>query len=172
MQDRKGICAGGNWIIDRIKIVDTYPKEGNLANILTAEAPTNGGSSYNVLVDLARLGLDIPLQAIGVLGDDDDADFILNDCRKHGINCELLKKRKGSLTSYTDVITVENTGQRTFFHAHGANALLDVDDFDVEKIRGRICLLGYLLLLDRLDSEDPEYGTRAARLLSRLSMLE
>jgi len=168
MNGRNGITAGGNWIIDRIKITDSYPKEGNLANILRTEPPANGGAPYNVLLDLAKLGVDIPLQGVGVLGDDDNAEIILKDCHEHGVDSSLLVKRQGADTSYTDVVNVASTGQRTFFHARGANALLDIEDFDLNRITGKICLLGYLLLLDRLDSPDPEYGTRAARLLAAM----
>lgn len=166
---REGISAGGNWIIDTIKIVDTYPSEGNLANILETRPPSNGGCPYNVLLDLAKLNTGIPLQGIGSIGDDDAAEFILQDCEKYGINASLLHKQTEVPTSYTDVFNVKETGDRTFFHARGANALLDIDDFEVEKITGRICILGYLLLLDTLDAEDPEFGTRAAKLLSKLS---
>jgi len=166
---REGISAGGNWIIDTIKIVDTYPEEGNLANILETRPLANGGCPYNVLLDLAKLETGIPLQGIGAIGNDEAGEFILQDCKKHNIDISLLHQKKGVPTSYTDVFNVQKTGRRSFFHARGANALLDVDDFDVDKITGRICLLGYLLLLDSLDAPDSEFGNRAARLLSKLS---
>ena len=51
---RNGILAGGNWILDRTKIIDVYPAQDALANIL-AETSCNGGGPYNVLMDLARL---------------------------------------------------------------------------------------------------------------------
>ncbi|MFA6293080.1 MAG: carbohydrate kinase family protein [Victivallales bacterium] len=165
---RNGITAGGNWIIDLIKFVDSYPEEGNLANILKTEQPTNGGCPYSVLLDLAKLGTEIPLQAVGAIGVDEHGDFILNDCKKNNICSSLLKKKAGQTTSYTDVITVQSNGHRTFFHARGANATLDIGDFEIDKIKGRICLVGYLLLLDKLDEPDKEFGTRAAKLLSML----
>ncbi|HCE44168.1 MAG TPA: carbohydrate kinase family protein [Lentisphaeria bacterium] len=165
---RSGITAGGNWIIDLIKFVDSYPEEGNLSSILKTEPPANGGCPYSVLLDLAKLGTDMPLQAVGAIGDDEHGDFILKDCKKHNVNTELLRKRKGHTTSYTDVITVKSNGHRTFFHARGANATLDIDDFDIDKIKGRVCLVGYLLLLDKLDETDRKFGTRAAKLLSML----
>lgn len=166
---RKGISAGGNWIIDTIKIVDTYPEEGNLANILETRPPANGGCPYSVLLDLAKLETGLPLQGIGSIGQDEAAEYILQDCKKHDIESSLLHQKEGIPTSYTDVFNVKTTGHRTFFHARGANSLLDIDDFEINKITGKICLLGYLLLLDALDDADPEYGNRAARLLAKLS---
>lgn len=165
---RKGITAGGNWIIDIVKIVDVYPEEGNLSNILETEEPANGGCPYNVLVDISNLGADIPLQAVGAVGYDEHGNFILDDCRRRNICTELLRKSKGQITSYTDVITVKSGRQRTFFHERGANATLDVNDFRIDRIRGGICVVGYLLLLDRLDEADRKYGTRGAKLLSML----
>jgi len=165
---RKGITAGGNWINDLIKFVDSYPEEGNLANILKTEPPANGGCAYSVLLDLAKLKTGIPLQAVGAIGDDEHGDFILNDCKENKICTSLLKKREGQTTSYTDVITVQSNGHRTFFHARGANATLDIADFEIDKIKGKICLVGYLLLLDKLDEPDKKFGTRAAKLLSML----
>ncbi len=165
---RSGITAGGNWIIDLIKFVDSYPEEGNLANILKTEHPTNGGCPYSVLLDLAKLGTDMPLQAVGAIGNDEHGDFILKDCMTHNVCTDLLRKRPGQTTSYTDVITVKSNGHRTFFHARGANATLDIGDFEIDKIKGKLCLVGYLLLLDKLDEPDKKFGTRAAKLLSNL----
>ena len=51
---RNGVLAGGNWIVDRPKIIDVYPTQDTLANILQ-ETSSNGGSPYNLLLDLARL---------------------------------------------------------------------------------------------------------------------
>ena len=67
MSRRQGILAGGNWIVDNLKVVDTYPQQDALANILS-ETIGNGGSPFNVLVDLARLGASFPLAGIGLVG--------------------------------------------------------------------------------------------------------
>src|SRR6059036_452857 len=69
-------------------------------------------------------------------------------------------------TSYTDVMTEQAHGRRTFFHARGANALWRGDDLNFSRSKPRLFHLGYLLLLDALDWPDGRYGTRAARLLA------
>ena len=61
---RSGIIAGGNWIVDHLKIIDAWPTQDALASIL-AESSGNGGSAYNVLKDLALLGAPFPLTGIG-----------------------------------------------------------------------------------------------------------
>ena len=56
---RRGLLAGGNWIIDLVKIIDVYPQPEQLANILSQSQGT-GGAPYNVLIDLARTGAAVP----------------------------------------------------------------------------------------------------------------
>jgi hypothetical protein len=58
---RSGVLAGGNWIVDRVKIVDCYPEQDGLARIL-GHSISNGGSPYNLLKDLARLEAPFPLR--------------------------------------------------------------------------------------------------------------
>jgi sugar/nucleoside kinase (ribokinase family) len=164
MSHRFGIIAGGNWIVDKLKVVDTYPAQDALANIVS-ESVGNGGSPFNVLVDLAELGAPFPLAGVGLIGNDADGKWIAARCRRHGIDAAGLRVRPDAPTSYTDVMTVQATGRRTFFHQRGANALLDAGHFDFEGSQAKIFHLGYLLLLDRLDAPDAEFGTVAGRVL-------
>jgi sugar/nucleoside kinase (ribokinase family) len=163
---RNGILAGGNWILDRTKIIDVYPAQDALANILS-ETSCNGGGPYNVLIDLARLQAPFPLAAVGLVGDDDAGRYIQQDCRKHGIDTLQLRICKEAPTSYDDVMTVKSTGRRTFFFRRGANAFLDDEHFDFTLSKARIFHLGYLLLLDRLDLPHPVHETVAAAVLRR-----
>jgi sugar/nucleoside kinase (ribokinase family) len=161
---RRGLLAGGNWIIDQVKIIDIYPQPEQLGNIRSQSQGT-GGAPYNVLIDLARSGAPFPLFAAGLAGKDDLGQHILDDCRRHKIDARFLGTTPKAPTSYTDVMTEESGGRRTFFHARGANALWAGADLDFKKIKARVFHLGYLLLLDALDAPDPKFGTKAARLL-------
>ncbi|MBI4028316.1 MAG: carbohydrate kinase family protein [Verrucomicrobia bacterium] len=165
MVNRKGILAAGNWVIDRVKIVDRWPEQDTLA-LIESEALGTGGAPYNVLVGLARLHAPLPLAALGLVGNDPNGQLILHDCQHHGINTQHLRIAPSVATSYTDVMTVRSTGRRTFFHNHGANALLAPEHFDPRQTSCKIFHLGYLLLLNGLDLPDPEFGTRAARVLA------
>jgi sugar/nucleoside kinase (ribokinase family) len=62
-------------------------------------------------------------------------------------------------------MTVQDTGRRTFFHQRGANALLGPEHFELKHSKARIFHLGYLLLLDRLDTLDDAGHTPASYLL-------
>ena len=163
---RNGVLAGGSWVLDRTKIIDSYPAQDSLATILE-EGSSNGGGAYNLSVDLARLGAPFPLFAAGLLGDDAAGMEIRRDCHRYGIDTRQLHITKDAPTSYTDVMTVKSTGRRTFFHQRGANGLLGPEHFDLSQSDARIFYLGYLLVLDRLDQPDPSFGTVAASLFSR-----
>ncbi len=163
--ERKGITIGGIIVFDYIKIVDTYPKVGRLANILNIEHSV-GGAVPNTLIDLAKMDNSIPLQAIGVVGNDELGDYVLKVLKENSINTEMIFQQNEVRTSFTDDMIVESTGERTFFHYRGANSLLDITHFDFDRISSKILHVGYPLLLDKLDSVDPEYGTVLAKTLA------
>jgi sugar/nucleoside kinase (ribokinase family) len=162
-KNRKGLLAAGNWIIDQIKMIDSYPKEESLVNILE-ESTSNGGSPYNILKNLSRMKVLFPLEAIGIVGEDERGSIIINDCLKHSIDVKQLHRTSLRPTSYTDVQTVQSTGKRTFFHNRGTNALLDESHFNLAISNSKIFHLGYLLLLDKLDQRTGNDLTAAARI--------
>jgi sugar/nucleoside kinase (ribokinase family) len=163
---RQGLLAGGNWIVDHVKMIDVWPAQDALANI-TAQSEGNGGGAYNVTKNLAKLGCGFPLAGIGLIGQDVDGEVILHDCEDHGIDCFGIQKTTLAPTSYTDVMTVNSTGRRTFFHQHGANALLAESHFDLSKSTAMIFYLGYLCLLRKLDTLDANGRTKASLLLEQ-----
>lgn len=165
--ERKGILAAGSYIVDHVKMIDAWPPQDALATIISKES-SNGGGPYNLSKDIARLfpdGAPFPLVAAGLLGDDTDGRWILADCQTHQIDTTQLKTTNQAPTSYTDVMTVEANGRRTFFHQRGANALFSEQDLDLDQVDARIFYLGYLLLLDTLD-QLTDNGTRASALLA------
>ena len=168
MSNRNGILAGGNWIVDAVKIIDVWPQQDTLANILSTSKGT-GGSPFNILVDIALMGASFPLAAAGLAGNDELGDWIVDVCKKNGVNTAALLRSADAPTSFTDVMTVQSTGRRTFFHARGANAQLGPEHFDFSKTQARIFHLGYLLLLDRLDGPSATHGTVAAEVLAAAS---
>src|SRR5215467_3784734 len=160
-----GLLAGGNWIVDQVKLIDVYPQPEQLGNI-RAQSQGTGGAPYNVLIDLAKSGAPFPLLGAGLVGRDALGEQILDDCRRNRIDIRHLAMTTKAPTSYTDVMTEQAQGRRTFFHARGANALWRGDDLNFNRTTPRLFHLGYLLLLDALDQPDSRYGTRAARLLA------
>lgn len=164
--ERQGVLAGGNFITDYVKVIREWPAQDTLASIVREEM-SNGGGPYNVLKDLAVLAPDLPREACGLIGNDLNGDWIIEDCRESGIEVRGLQRTSEASTSYTDAMTVEASGRRTFFHQRGANALLGPDHFSFEGSNAKIFHLGYLMLLDRLDEIDDMGMSGAEKVLRK-----
>lgn len=164
---RSGLVAAGNWLVDHVKLLDAWPPQDALASILS-ESWGNGGSPYNILKNLAKIGATYPLTGIGLVGDDSDGRRILEDCRAHGIDTGQLRITSEAPTSYSDVMTDTLTGRRTFFHQRGASAHLVPGHFDFSVSRtatAKIFHIGYILLLDALDELTPSGQPRICEVL-------
>ena len=162
---RKGICVAGNLIVDITYPIERWPRQSELTTITDGITRSVGGAVCNVITDLAKLGETLPLSALGVIGEDAEGEFILEQLGRHeNIDLSLLG-RKGT-TSFTAVMSDNRTKARTFFQYRGANALFDESFIDWDRIDAEILHVGYILLLDALDQADGEYGTKMARLLA------
>lgn len=163
----KGIIGAGNWIMDKVKMIDRWPEAGELCNIVSVQE-SGGGGPCNVLFDVAALKCEIPLYACGVLGNDVEGDRLLEQIKSKDIDSRYMSRSNRLPTSFTDVMTEIRSGRRTFFHNRGANADFDFTNIRILEVDAKIFYLGYLLLLDRLDNADQEFGTVAARVLARM----
>lgn len=161
----KPIYMAGNMIVDQVKRIDRYPELGMLAGISKVEASV-GGCLCNTAMDLAALDPALSIFAIGRVGEDENGRFLLRALEGRGIDTSLVKRTPSVPTSFSDVMSLPG-GERTFFHAMGANGLLDIDDFPLDELEPGHLHIGYILLLDALDLPDREYGTRMAALLAR-----
>ena len=160
---RKGICVAGNMIVDNLYSVRGLPRPGELTTIYDAKRST-GGALCNVIGDLAVMDDTLPLTALGRVGTDAEGDFVLETLRFHK-NIDLSMIKREGKTSFTAVMADEISKERTFFHYRGANAAFCEEDINWDKISSAMLHIGYILLLDALDKEDSEYGTKMARLL-------
>ena len=166
MMERKGIIAAGNMLVDHVHQIVQWPERGWLAEITHSERST-GGAPLNVLLTLAKMRTGLPLQAVGLIGQDSDGDYIMAMLEQYHVNRQHVQRTTFAPTSMSQVMT-DPSGQRTFFHSPGANRLLDLPAFDQLDNTMKIFHLGYLLLLDSLDMPDDVYGTRSARLLAQM----
>ncbi|CAF1221654.1 unnamed protein product [Rotaria sp. Silwood1] len=155
MSHEGGIICAGTIVIDYVIIVDQWPLENSLSNIYR-ETKSGGGGPFNILKDLHSMDVNLPLSIVGLLGNDDNGQWLIDDCKKSNIDINQLHKTKDNTpTSYTYVISVESTGRRTFFNQRGTNALFSDIHFDfnylVNKKHYNLFYLGYLTILNQLD---------------------
>lgn len=167
MTQRTGISGIGTFIMDHVRMINKWPAEQTLADI-SHEEFSGGGLAHNLVMDIARFDLGIPLEAVGFVGSDDDGRRILEECAQRGIDTTHLLTTEDAPTSYTEVMTVQETGKRTFFHSRGANVLVNYETVPFRSIKAKIAALGYLLLMDGIDAPDPDFGTVAAKILHGL----
>ena len=161
--ERKGITLAGNILADIVKSIDCYPKIGMLANIKDISRAV-GGSVPNTAIDLAKIDRTIPISAVGKVCDDEYGRYVVGQMNRYNINTEMVSVSETKPTSFSDVMS-QPSGERTFFHARGANAEFSPEDVDVSALNCQIFHIGYILLLDAFDKEDKEYGTVMARFL-------
>ena len=160
---RNVITIVGNIITDLVKTIDFYPNCGMLTYV-NGVTRAVGGCVPNTLIDLAKLDSTLPLSAIGRVGNDDNGRFLLDMLRHHGIDTTHISISVTAPTSFCDVMNLPS-GERTFFHAKGANAEFSPDDIDLSALNCSILHAGYILLLDKFDAPDEQYGTKMARFL-------
>ena len=163
---KKGICCAGNMVVDITYPIETWPRQNELTHITEGIEMSTGGSVCNTLLDLARLDPELPLVASGFAGHDPEGDFIMKEMEKYE-NIDLSMVRRDGHTSFTVVMSNNQTKERTFFQYAGASSFYKEDHIDWERLDVDIFHIGYILLLPYLDKPDPEYGTRMARLLCR-----
>ena len=162
----KGICCAGNMIVDITYPIETWPNQSELTHITDGIQSSTGGSVCNTISDLARLDPSMPLVASGFAGHDAEGDFMLQELGKYP-NIDLGMVQRNGRTSFTAVMSNNQTKERTFFVHAGANAGYGEDNIDWDKLDVDIFHIGYILLLPHLDEPDEEYGTKMARLLHR-----
>ena len=163
---RKGICCAGNMIVDITYPIETWPKQNELTHITEGIQNSTGGSVCNTITDLAKLAPDMPLVASGFAGFDAEGDYMLEQLQQYP-NIDLSQVMRNGRTSFTVVMSNNQTKERTFFQHAGANAHYCEDHIDLDKLNVNIFHIGYILLLPALDTPDDEYGTKMARLLHK-----
>ena len=167
---KKGICCAGNMIVDITYPIETWPKQNELTHITEGIQSSTGGSVCNTIVDLAKLDPTMKFVASGFAGHDTEGDFMLEEMSKCK-NLDLSMVKRDGRTSFTAVMSNNQTKERTFFQHAGANAYYGEEHIDWDNLDVDIFHIGYILLLPALDAEDSEYGTKMARLLHRVQKM-
>ncbi len=165
--EKVGIALVGNILTDNVKMIETYPTKGMLATI-TGENLAVGGCVPNSGIDLAKLDKNLKVYAYGKVGDDYKGEYVVNQMQKVGIDVSGVIVSKTAPTSYSDVMTVEATGERTFFHNRGANKEFCPDDVDVNSLKCKMLHAGYVMLLDGFDKLNEDGSTPMSKFLEKV----
>ena len=135
------MLSAGTWCVDFNKSIARWPDE-DTSNEVFAIDRQGGGAGFNMALDLKRLDPDLPVEAMGVVGEDDLGRFLLAECDARGVNRTALRTAPGSATMSVDAFNVETNGRRTHFYHQGVAAEMTPDDFDFSSTKARILHLG------------------------------
>ena len=149
---RQGIAIAGTVIVDKINEIKAYPQSGELTQIVNLQKAI-GGCVPNVGIDIKKICPEMEIRAIGKIGNDEEGAYVIDTLKQNGVDVSGIQVDDGDTTSFTEVMSVIN-GQRTFFTYPGASAKFGYSDIDFENLNAKIMLLGYFLLLERVDQGD------------------
>lgn len=164
----KGIALAGNICVDILKKIDNYPNPSSLTTIREI-THCLGGAVCNCSIALSKIDKNISLKAIGIIGNDTLGDFVINSLNQYK-NIDLSKIYRLGTTTFTDVMADDSNKTRTFFIYRGASSLFSEEHIDINNLDVDLLHIAYILLLDKLDSYDEEYGTNMAKVLFKAKM--
>jgi len=120
---RHDVSVIGLYILDVLgRPVTRIPDRGNV-DFIEEIRLTVAGTAGGTVVDTAKLGL--KSLAVGAVGDDEKADWVLMTLQKHGVDISAMQRLSGVPTSAT-ILNVRPNGDRPALHVRGAS-----DHFDV-----------------------------------------
>ena len=149
---KNGIAVAGSVLVDKINVINAYPKAGELTQIKELSRAV-GGLVPNVGIDLKKIDAALPVYACGKIGDDEEGGFVKSEFARYGLDTQGLITDGKEKTSFTDVMSVKG-GERTFFTYAGASAVFGAEDMDFDALKADMLHLGYFLLLDKVDNGD------------------
>lgn len=155
------VSVVGLYILDILGRPVTHIPTGGNVEFIDEIRLTVAGTAGGTVVDLAKLGLNC--QAVGAVGDDEKADFVLNHMVKTGIDCRLMRQVAGVETSAT-ILNVRPNGERPALHCRGASDHFDVPkDILADVLDCRFLHLGGTGLLAKMDGDPSRKLLQAAQ---------
>ena len=122
----KEVIGIGALNYDILYVVERIAGPGEEVGIIDInKAP--GGSAANTIVALARLGIDTGF--VGVLGNDNEGDRIIDAFMREGVDV-MIKRVDGSTGAAIGFI--DSKGERTLYIYPGVNDKLRINDIDME----------------------------------------
>jgi len=146
---RYDVSVIGLYILDVLgRPVNRIPDGGNV-DFIDEIRLTVAGTAGGTVVDTAKLGL--KSLAVGAVGDDEKADWVLMTLAKHDVDISAMQRCPGVPTSAT-ILNVRPNGDRPALHVRGASDHFDISPGMYDQVfDAPIVHLGGTGLLRRLD---------------------
>lgn len=114
---------------DVLYLVERIARGGEEVGVIDVKSAA-GGSAANTTVGLARLGLSVGF--IGVVGNDSEGEFILEEFRKEHVDTSRIKVEEGHTGRAMSFVDAE--GERALYILPGVNDALHLEDLDIEYV--------------------------------------
>ncbi len=166
MPYREGFALAGAWLIEHERVVAQYPRESQSTRIWE-ERQRVGGEAFGLACHWRSHATDLPLYAIGSVGEDDDGHTVLSACHQLEVDTYQLHAHAAAATAHAEIMVSGENASHTCFYLAGANDALGLAQFDFRHCLARWFHLGDLHLLAQLSRRDEEFGTMAGAVLHR-----
>jgi sugar/nucleoside kinase (ribokinase family) len=113
------VSVCGTYILDILGVPVTEIPAGGGRALIDEIRLTVAGTAGGTAVPCARLGLKV--RAVGAVGSDEKADWLLNAMEREGIDISVMERMPGVPTSAT-ILPIRPDGSRPVLHARGASA--------------------------------------------------
>ena len=108
MSERRGVLSAGTWCVDFNKSIARWPDEDTSNEVLAIDRQ-NGGIWRRTWRSTSSASIpNFPVEAMGVVGDDDLGRFLFAECDARGVNRTALHARPGGATMSVDAFNVES----------------------------------------------------------------
>ncbi len=160
----------GLYILDVLgRPVTAIPPGGQVAFIEEIRL-TVAGTAGGTAIDCAKLGL--RTRAVGAVGDDEKADFVLQTLSRHKVDIALMRRLPGTPTSAT-ILNVRPNGDRPALHQRGASDAFTLTETDYPAaLDARFVHVGGMPLLAKFDGAPTTKLLKAAKSAGRTTTFD
>ncbi len=149
--------------------VGSYPGKGMLQQINSITVH-NGGNAMTASINLSKMGVDAKL--VGKVGADIFGVYLRDCLVKSGVDTRGLKDDE-SVQSSASVVLLDESGERSFLHCVGTNAVFSESDIDYSIIEE--CDLVFLtgtFLMDTFDGEQTAKFLKKCKEMGKTTFLD
>lgn len=166
----KKIACVGILVADVIvEKVLRYPEKGVLENV-NSITMHNGGNAMTAAINLKKLGVESLL--VGMVGNDMFGQFLKSRLSEAGVDTNGIKVSPDVQTS-ASVLMIDESGERSFFHCKGTNAVFCEKDIDYSIIEecDAVFVTG-TFLMDNFDGEETMKFLRRCKQMGKTTFLD
>ncbi len=170
MTTRYDVSVSGLYILDILGVPVTEIPPGGQAIFLDEIRLTVAGTAGGTILACAKLGLGA--LAVGAVGSDEKAEWLLSAMQRVGIDTGAMQVAEGSDTSAT-ILAIRPDGSRPALHVRGASDHFFIGpDMQARALEARIVHFGGTGLLAKMDGAPTASFLKAAKEAGRITTFD